>query len=144
MTIQPETLGDICRRRREELGMSQSELSRVSGVPITTIFNLEHGKCLPRLDTAITVAAALRLSVEQLSGAAKMPRSRVDLSTLGLRIAQLREAQNLPMRRLAQMAGISDAGLFWIENGTSMPRIDTLLYLASALGTTVGALIGEV
>lgn len=38
----------------------------------------------------------------------------------------------------------SDAGLFWIESGTSMPRIDTLLYLASALGTTVGAIIGEV
>lgn len=52
---------------RKELGLSQAELSRRSGVKQQTICMLETGKRkTPRLDTAAKLAAALNCTVDEL------------------------------------------------------------------------------
>ena len=52
---------------RKELGLSQAELSRRSGVKQQTICMLETGKRkAPRLDTAAKLAAALNCTVDEL------------------------------------------------------------------------------
>ncbi len=52
---------------RKELGLSQAELSRRSGIKQQTICMLETGKRkTPRLDTAAKLAAALNCTVDEL------------------------------------------------------------------------------
>lgn len=143
MNIDMAAVGRRCIRRRQELGYTQSELARIAGVNIKTVCNLEHGKCLPRMDNAIPIAAALRMSVEQLTGFAACPPQPVDLSQLGKRIQQMRKAVGLTTRPFAARADISETALFCIESGESMPRIDTLLRIADAFGISVASLIGE-
>jgi transcriptional regulator with XRE-family HTH domain len=65
-------LGGFIKRAREEKGWSQRELSRRSGVSISTIHNLEQGlvKTL-RLETARLLARSLGVSVDQMADAAK-------------------------------------------------------------------------
>lgn len=57
MNIDIAAVGRRCIRRRKELGYTQSELARIAGVNIKTVCNLEHGKCIPRMDNAIPIAA---------------------------------------------------------------------------------------
>jgi transcriptional regulator with XRE-family HTH domain len=65
-------LGEFIKRAREEKGWSQRDLSRRSGVSISTIHNLEQGlvKTL-RLETARLLARSLGVSVDQMADAAK-------------------------------------------------------------------------
>lgn len=52
--------------RREELGMSQEELAAASKVSRQTISDIERGAHIPRLDTAMMIAAALGKGLEEL------------------------------------------------------------------------------
>ena len=66
------SLGGFIKRAREDKGWSQRDLSRHSGVSISTVHNLEQGlvKTL-RLETARLLARALGVSVDQMADAAK-------------------------------------------------------------------------
>lgn len=52
---------------------------------------------------------------------------------VGLKIRELRNQRRLPMRRLAEMSGLSVNTLSLVENGKSSPSVSTLQRLASAL-----------
>lgn len=52
--------------RREELGMSQEELAAASKVSRQTISDIERGAHIPRLDTAMMIAAVLGKGLEEL------------------------------------------------------------------------------
>jgi transcriptional regulator with XRE-family HTH domain len=66
------SLGGFIKQAREAKGWSQRELSRHSGVSISTVHNLEQGlvKTL-RLETARLLARSLGVSVDQMADAAK-------------------------------------------------------------------------
>jgi transcriptional regulator with XRE-family HTH domain len=51
---------------RLKLGMSQEDLARKSGVPSATIKNAEQGRTILRLDTAVKIAQALGVPVDEL------------------------------------------------------------------------------
>lgn len=53
-------------KRRIELGMSQEELARASRVSRQTISDIETGRHIPRLDTALMIASALLTTVDAL------------------------------------------------------------------------------
>lgn len=53
------------KERREELGMTLSDLSDESGVPISTISEIEQG-AEPKILTAMRIAFALGVTVEEL------------------------------------------------------------------------------
>ena len=59
------------------------------------------------------------------------------------RLREIREAQGMSQRRLADLAGITQAALFRLETGETDPRLSTLRQIAKALGVTVGEIIGE-
>ena len=61
MTI--EDLSFILRRRREELGLTQVELSERSGVHLRSINNLESGKGNPSFETMNKLAEVLKLEI---------------------------------------------------------------------------------
>lgn len=51
---------------RQRLGLSQQELSRITGIPRTTISSIEAGGVMPSVDYAIKLARAFGCSVEDL------------------------------------------------------------------------------
>lgn len=52
---------------RESKGISQAELSRMTGIPQSVISDIESGKTkAPRIDTLKAIAAALKVSIMDL------------------------------------------------------------------------------
>lgn len=54
------------REYRQRLGLSQEELSRITGIPRTTISSIESGAVIPSVDYAIKLARAFGCSVDEL------------------------------------------------------------------------------
>ncbi|WP_316897585.1 cupin domain-containing protein [Pseudodesulfovibrio indicus] len=61
-------------------------------------------------------------------------------NVLGHHIRQLRKAQGMTLRDLAEKAGCSESMLSKIENGKGNPSIKALQGISKALGTNMGAL----
>ena len=55
---------------------------------------------------------------------------------VGKRIKQLREVAGLSMNHLAQLAGVGQSTLSYIEKGQKNPTVDTLLLICKGLGVT--------
>ena len=60
------TLGQKIRNRREELGLTQPELSEKSGVSQPYISLLEKNRINPSVTYAVKISKALAISVEEL------------------------------------------------------------------------------
>lgn len=56
------------RELREARGLSQSQLAQLVGVDQSDLSHIEAGRHDPRLDTALKLARALGVSVEELVG----------------------------------------------------------------------------
>lgn len=52
--------------KQNELGNSTSSIIKASGVSRTQFYAIIKGECVPKLDTAIKIAAALNTNVEAL------------------------------------------------------------------------------
>ncbi|MEX0379779.1 helix-turn-helix domain-containing protein [Leuconostoc sp. MS02] len=60
------TFAQIIKAKRQDLNMTQSELSEKLFVSNKTISNWETGKTMPDLDNVLYIAKVLRLSLDQL------------------------------------------------------------------------------
>ena len=56
---------NLVKQYRQKAGLTLNELADMSGVPVSTINDIEHG-AEPRVVTAILLAKALKVSVENL------------------------------------------------------------------------------
>lgn len=56
---------NLVKQHRQKTGLTLNELAELSGVPVSTINDIEHG-AEPRVVTAILLAKALKVSVENL------------------------------------------------------------------------------
>lgn len=65
----------------------------------------------------------------------------VDYKLIGKRIAEHRLQQHLTQERLAEMSGISNNYLSNIENSHSIPSLETLINICSALDITPDAVL---
>lgn len=63
--------------------------------------------------------------------------------SIGSNVRALRKAKRLTQADLAAKAGVSYRGLQDIEGGHSNPTVETLLAIATTLGTTLAAICGE-
>ncbi|HEY7607205.1 MAG TPA: helix-turn-helix transcriptional regulator, partial [Actinomycetes bacterium] len=70
-------LGEVIRRRRAELGLSQADLAKAAGVDTRQIRRYEAGEQQPVLKVAAALADALKISMSELAG---LPTHRVDLA----------------------------------------------------------------
>lgn len=64
-----------------------------------------------------------------------------DIKESGKRIKELRKAKWLTQEKLSEKIGISGQGLKMIECGINGARIDTFVYLAEVLDTTIDYLV---
>jgi transcriptional regulator with XRE-family HTH domain len=79
-------LAEVVRRLRRALDLSQRELARVTGVPKSTVADLELGRGDPRLGTVLQVMRAVGLTIEisgndgpvELLGPLDRPRAHVE------------------------------------------------------------------
>lgn len=55
---------DVLIFRRKELGLSQRDLSLITGIKQSAIARIEKGKLKPRLDTILVLLRALDLKLE--------------------------------------------------------------------------------
>lgn len=69
--------------------------------------------------------------------------SAVDLDAVGQRLKSARETLGLTLDQLSERSGLSKAHLSRLESGERQASIGALVDLATALGVTVGSLLGE-
>lgn len=70
------SLGEVMRRRRTELGLSQADVATAAGVDKRQVRRYEADEQQPVLSVAVALAAALRLELGELAGATP-PRVRL-------------------------------------------------------------------
>jgi len=153
-------LAALCRKLREELGLSQWDLASRAGVSRGFISTLERGKRGIRRPSYLAVlAAALRVPLAVLLRPARyldlppkwptpippttsgQPVKRAR-GGLGRRVRVLRESLGLTQLALATRAGLSQAFVSCVEGGTRiLPRGRSLVPLAAALETTAVELL---
>lgn len=65
----------------------------------------------------------------------------IDYELLGKRILQLRKSKNWTQEKLAEKSDLSNNYISNIENSYSIPSLETLMKLCSALDTTPDAIL---
>lgn len=70
--------GEVIRRRRHELGLSQTQLAEATGVHVRQIRRYEAGEQQPLLSVGVAIARALKLSVLELVGEGTSHRVKLD------------------------------------------------------------------
>ncbi len=66
MSLTPEQLGEIVRKTRKEMGVTQSDLALTSGTGLRFISDLENGKPTCQLGKVLTVLQTLGMRIELL------------------------------------------------------------------------------
>lgn len=66
------------------------------------------------------------------------------MNTIGEHMRKAREAADLTIMQLAEMAGITWHCLWMLEVGRNKPRVETAILLADALGIGIDEYIGHV
>lgn len=138
----PAFLGLVSRlkRLRKAAGMSYDSVAAATGMlDAPTVFRLEHGQRIPRLDTVEKVATALAVSPSYLAygvhATAPVGCESSGASYMGQRLRSAREALGLSILAIAKHAGISHTSVGNIERG-AMPNIEAAERLAVALGVS--------
>ena len=62
------TLGNKIKKRRKELGLSQTELAEMTNISQPGISRLENGRYVPSSPVIVVLAKALRMSTDELLG----------------------------------------------------------------------------
>jgi len=63
----PKQLGELIRRRRRELGMTQTEVAEVANANLRFVSELERGKSTARLENVMRVLQTLGIELEARS-----------------------------------------------------------------------------
>lgn len=62
------SIGRAMRETREDFGLTLCQLSKMSGVPISTISSYEAGKMIPGIHNLVALADALETSIDDYIG----------------------------------------------------------------------------
>jgi transcriptional regulator with XRE-family HTH domain len=71
-------------------------------------------------------------------------KTAVFCAVLGRELRRRRIAAGLSLNRLAEMSGLSQPMIGFIEKGTSVPTVASLYRIARALGVAVGEIVAAV
>ncbi|OAT86129.1 helix-turn-helix domain-containing protein [Desulfotomaculum copahuensis] len=123
--------GEKLRFMRESRGLSLDDLAEISEIPAATLEKFESGQAVPDLDDLKKLSEALNVTIRYFLEKADHTGS------LGKRLRKTRQKQGLTIAALAQRAGVSSGLLSQIENGQTMPLLDTLEKFARVLNTPV-------
>jgi transcriptional regulator with XRE-family HTH domain len=135
-------LGRAVSALRGERGFSIKGLAASAGVSSRCVMSIERGERLPTLDELDKLAGALdtRLSALMVQAEQHWP----DMNLLfGRRLRELRIERGVSQERLGLAAGIHRTAVGKLEQGTSDPRLSTILRLARGLNLPPEAFVKE-
>ncbi len=127
-------IGQRIRLNREEKGMTQSDLSRLTGLSLSYICEIERGNVFPSVSALNHLASALRVPVKSLM---------VSPGSLGKKLRDLREEHDMNQAQLARQASLSHGLIGQLERGKVQPSIKTLEKLSEALNVSPCYLVAE-
>lgn len=96
------------KRRREELGLTQTEVGARAGIAAASVSHFETGQRLPSLESLMKLADALSLSVDTLLGRAAAPSAAAEVDPIFLRASRT-DAQTLGVLRRVTAALLDEA-----------------------------------
>lgn len=59
-----EELGQVLRKRRKELAVTQTQLAEYAGLALNTVYQIERGRANPTLETLMTLVDTLGLELD--------------------------------------------------------------------------------
>ena len=136
------------REFREERDLSQADVAKRMGVRKSYVSRVENGHTVPSLETLERFAAALETPLYQLfydeslsaAGQHKAEGSVDRLESdpegvIGKRIRKLRQEKGLSQADVGKRMGVLRSYISRVENGHTVPSLETLERLAAALET---------
>jgi len=127
-------LGQRIRWKREKKSMSQGDLSRLTGLSLSYICEIEAGNVFPSVNTLNNIASVLEVNVKSLVG---HPHS------LGKKLRHLREEMGMNQAQLAKSSGLSHGLIGQLERGQVQPSLKTLEKLSKVLNVSPCYLVSE-
>lgn len=109
-----KALGERIKHERLSKGLTQLQLSQITGIPNSTISNVECGHRIARIEQIIEIAKALGVNVSDLVELKEEERSCLFSSNLKL----LRIANGWSQKELAERARLAVEQVSRFENGT--------------------------
>lgn len=136
------TIGEGIRKERIEKGWTAVELSERSGVSAVCIYMCEGGINAPTLYTLIQLASALGTGINELLGyekawseePPKFDRTRESID-------RMLKKNGINCMQLSKKIGVIYNTIYRFRDGTTYPRIKTLISMCDALGCSPDELI---
>jgi transcriptional regulator with XRE-family HTH domain len=119
------TFGVAVRHARIERDMTQEDLALAADLAVSSLGQIERGRCAATWRSAEAIAGALGLSVSELVPAHPLPPRRQRRtrpgsdSAIGRTVRRLREERGLSQRRLASEACLTRRSTAWSEAHTT-------------------------
>ncbi len=141
------TFGTAVRHARIERNMTQEALALAADLAVSSLGQIERGKCAPTWSSAEALARALGLSVSELVPARPLPPRRQrrnppgDDSAIGQAVRRLREERGLSQRKLASDAYLTIETINRMERGPHNPHMNTMQAIADGLQLSLPELI---
>lgn len=141
------TIGKTVKSLREEVGITQSELSKHIGCSGQVISNIERGYSKPNMEVVNQLAEYFHVPSDYILGLttskwfADNPYSST--TKLSSRLNESLFRAGMSIQQLSSLSGVDVDLCKEILNNSVKPNIDTLAKLATALNTTIDYLIGQ-
>jgi transcriptional regulator with XRE-family HTH domain len=141
------TFGTAIRHARIERDMTQEDLAFAADLAVSSLGQIERGRCAPTWNSAEAIAGALGLSVSELVPANPLPSRRKrrtppgENSAIGQTVRRLREERGLSQRRLASDAYLTVETIHRMEQGPHNPHMNTMQAIADGLQLSLPELI---
>lgn len=100
------SIGEVIKKRRAELRLTQAALSQASGVATTLIARYELGEFEPKDKNAKAIADALEISVDELLSCS-IKRKYIGRPLTGSDIHQMRLKRSLTVMEFADIIGVN-------------------------------------
>lgn len=128
--------GKKLKAMRESKGLNIEDLSEICDIPARLLAKFEEGSINPDSDCLEKLSAGLNVSIKYF-------QDKVDNNGLGTRLRKIRTDSYITIAALAEKAGVSPGLISQIENGQTMPHLETLARIAGALNTSSANLLIE-
>lgn len=140
--------GERLHMARRAAHFQQQELADVVGVASSTISCYECGTREPSLDTLLKISRCLGVTADYLLGCPSDDEdSRMDMNMdmtervkelpIGERIKYVRQCMGISQGELSRRLGISQAAVAQWEHGIRVPKLASLMRIATALEVSV-------
>lgn len=146
------SVNENIRRLRMARGLMQSELAELIGISQNHLSQIESGKRKASVDIIDRIVNKLDLTYDDILKKEISVSDNIslidddytaELETVGEKIKTERKAREMEQVELARLSLISAGYLSEIETGKKNPSVETLQNIASALETSVSAILGD-